>query len=162
VVAIVALTTPSSLSLKREIATSPCVLAQIAAIGNDKLADVAQASNFDGVAFYVTDISGKKVYLVQLNIFTRGEATPPPFSQIDLPKFPYAVADFGKCAGVVVPEQNRLYLFDTYLNTVLGQKKVGDQGKNGGRGVAFDVDRNTVYVANEADDSVTRISNPCP
>jgi len=162
VVAIVALTKPSSLSLKREIAASPCAMAQIGGLGTDRLADVAQPSNFDGVAFYVTDITGKRVYLVQINIFARGEPTPPPFSQIDLPKYPYAVADFGKCAGVVVPEQNRLYLLDTYLKQVLGQKKIGDQGKNGGRGLAYNPDKNIVYVANEAGDSVTRITNPCP
>jgi DNA-binding beta-propeller fold protein YncE len=63
---------------------------------------------------------------------------------------------------VVVPDQNRLYLLDTSLNKVVGQEKLGNQGKNGGRGLAFYVDGNMVYVANEADDSVTRIKNPCP
>jgi YVTN family beta-propeller protein len=162
VVAIVALTNPSSLSITKEIAVASCVLAQVATIGRDALADVAQVSNFDGQAFYVTDISGKLVELVPLNLVTSTSGpTPPPNPKIVLPKFPYAVADLGKCVGVVVPDQNRLYLLDTTLRKVLDQKKVGNQGKNGGRGLAYNVNGNTVYVANEADNSVTRISNPC-
>jgi YVTN family beta-propeller protein len=161
VVAIVALTNASATTLKRS-AASPCAMAQIGGLGNDKLADVAQPSNFDGTAFYVTDVTGKKVYLVQINFFSSGEPTPPPYSQIDIPKYPYAVADFGQCAGVVVPEQNRLYLLDTYLKQILGQKKVGGQGNGGGHGLAYNPVRNIAYVANQADDSVTRIPNPCP
>lgn len=164
VVAIVALTRPSSLSIKRDIAASPCVLVRVTNIGKDALADVTQVSNYDGQAFYVTDISGKLVELVPLSLLTTDPTgpTPVPNPQIVLPKFPYAIADLGKCVAVVVPDQNRLYLLDSTLRKVLDQKKVGNQGKNGGQGLAYYMDGNTVYVANEADDSVTRITNPCP
>jgi DNA-binding beta-propeller fold protein YncE len=133
-------------------------------IGKDALADVTQVSNYDGQAFYVTDISGKLVELVPLSLLTTDPTgpTPVPNPQIVLPKFPYAIVDLGKCVAVVVPDQNRLYLLDSTLRKVLDQKKVGNQGKTGGQGLAYYMDGNTVYVANEADDSVTRITNPCP
>ncbi|MBE3145498.1 MAG: hypothetical protein IMZ61_16475 [Planctomycetes bacterium] len=160
VVAMVGLTNPSTSFTRVAVAT--CVLVRVTNIGKDALADVTQVNNYDGQAFYVTDISGKLVELVPLNLLSNTDAAPPPNPQIVLPKFPYAIADLGICVAVVVPDQNRLYLLDTFLNKVVGQEKVGNQGKNGGQGLDYYVDGNIVYVANEADDSVTRIKNPCP
>ncbi len=143
-------------------ATNGCVIAKIANINKDALADVDQSSSTDPITFYVSDIDGKSVVLVPLSLYTTREfSVSPTYPQITLPKAPYAVANFGKCVGAVVPDQNRLYLLDPALKEILGQKKIEKQGDNGGWGLAYNPDNETAYVANPAANSVTRIENPC-
>jgi YVTN family beta-propeller protein len=165
-VAIVAITNPASGSTNtiRNIAaiTNACVIAQIATINKDALADVDQSSSTDPITFYVSDIDGKSVVLVPLSLYTARElSVTPTYTQITLPESPYAVTTFMKCVGAVVPDQNLLYLLDPALKQILGQKKIGKQGDNGGWGLAYNPDNETAYVANPAANSVTRIASPC-
>ena len=157
-VAIVAITNPLA-TRDLSVSTNPCVIAKIANINKDALADVDQSSSTDPITFYVSDIDGKSVVLVPLVLNPR--ITSPAFTQIALPKSPYAVATFKTCVGAVVPDQDRLYLLDPTLTQILGQKKIGKQGNNGGWGMAFNPDTDTVYIADPADNSVTRIDKPC-
>jgi len=128
-------------------------------IGEDSLGDVAQSNSKD-CTFYITDITGKFVELIPL-LPPSNVATPQPNPQIKLPKSPLAVANLGKCVGVVVPDQNQLFLIDNDLKTIMGQKKIGKQGDNGGYGLAYNPYVDVVYVANAENDSVTRIEHPC-
>ena len=134
----------------------PCQLTKLGYINKDALADVDQSNDTDPLTFYVTDIDGKSVWLAPL------ETQPSsPLPRITLPNAPYAVANFDKCIGAVVPSQNRLYIISQDLTQILGQKKTGKQGDNGGWGLAYNPDNNTAYVANPDSNSVTRFETPC-
>jgi YVTN family beta-propeller protein len=163
-VAIVAITNPSANTsgLKESAAIiNACVIEQIGQINTDALADVDQSNSTDPISFYISDIDGKSVVLVPLVLSTRTYIGVPNYTQIALPKAPYAVATFKQCVGAVVPEQDRLYLLDPTLTKILAQKKIGKQGTNGGWGMAYNPDNDTVYIANPDGNSVTRIEKPC-
>jgi len=166
VVAIVAITNPSS-GLANTIrpaaaVINTCVIAKIAQINKDALADIDQSSSADPITFYVTDIDGKSVVLILGTFYSnRTNSTTQNYPTITLPKAPYAVANFDKCVGAVVPSQNRLYIIAQDLSKILGQKKTGKQGDNGGWGLAYNPDNNTAYVANPDSNSVMRFETPC-
>jgi YVTN family beta-propeller protein len=165
-VAIVAISNPSSGladTIKPAAAIiNACVIAKVAQINKDALADIDQSSSTDPVTFYVTDIDGKSVVLI-LGTFlsNRTNSVTSAYPTITLPKAPYAVANFDKCVGAVVPSQNRLYIISQDLKQILGQKKTGKQGDNGGWGLAYNPDNNTAYVANPDSNSVMRFETPC-
>jgi DNA-binding beta-propeller fold protein YncE len=138
----------------RSVSADPCILSAITTIDQDRLADVTQSSAND-LWFFVTDRSANKVVLLP-NI---GDLSTP--TEFILPDSPYAISDFGRCVGVMVPGQNSLYLLDPGIQNVLKQVQVGKQGNNGGQGLAYNSQTDTAYVANAADNSVTRIPNPC-
>lgn len=133
-----------------------------AKFGEDSLGDVAHYFIGKSDYRYVTDITGMFVDVFAI-LPVSTDATPlPPEFQIKLPKPPLAVAPLDyKCVAVVVPDQNRLYLFDMGLTKILDQKMIGKQGDNGGYGLAYNPKVDVVYVANAADNSVTRIEHPC-
>ena len=139
----------------KTVSSSPCVLSALTSIGTDGLADLTQSPS-ENLWFYVSDRSGKKVVLLP-NI-----QDPSPPVELGLPREPGAIAYLGRCVAVLVPAQNRLYLLDPSLKETLKQVKVGKQGDNGGQGLAYNSSTDTAYVANRADNSVTRIANPCP
>jgi DNA-binding beta-propeller fold protein YncE len=143
----------SNLSFSR-VSADPCFLSPITTIERDRLPDVTQSS-LDNLWFLVTDRSANKVVLLP-NI---GDLSSP--IEYYLPESPYAISDLGRCVAVMVPEQNSLYLLDPGIKTVLKQVQVGRQGNNGGMGLAYNSQTDTAYVANTADNSVTRIPNPC-
>ena len=159
-VAIVAITHPL-VSQELAVKVNPCAIQIIANINKDALADVDQSNYNDPVSFYVSDIDDKSVVLVPLDLSQRTAGAVPTYPKINLPKSPYAVATFKACVGVVVPNQNRLYLLDPPLKQILGQTKIGKQGDNGGWGLAYNPDNETAYIANPAANSVTRIISPC-
>jgi DNA-binding beta-propeller fold protein YncE len=140
---------------------SPCAIEKIAYINKDALADVDQSNNSDPFSFYVSDIDDKSVVLVPLSLNNQIAGAVPTYPTIALPESPYAVTTFKKCVGAVVPGQNLLYLLDPALKEILGQKKIGKQGDNGGWGLAYNPDNETAYVANPAANSITRIDSPC-
>ncbi|MCC7355499.1 MAG: YncE family protein [Anaerolineae bacterium] len=82
---------------------------------------------------------------------------------IELKNAPYAIANFGRCLGVVVPAEDALYTFDFALESVLRVHRVGKQGRvgEGGQGLAYNAKADTAYVANFAANSVTAIRAPC-
>jgi len=137
-----------------------CSIELITTINKDALADVDQSNPAETTSFYVSDIDGSSVAMVPRFVYPTPGVTPA-YPTIDLPRSPYAVANFESCVGAVVPGQNRLYILDNDLTRILGQKKIGNQGNNGGWGLAYNPDGDTVYVANAAANSVTRIQKPC-
>jgi DNA-binding beta-propeller fold protein YncE len=145
-------------------ASPRCAVTQhyFAKIGEDSLGDVAYGADKYYYYFYITDVTGRFVGLIGFDPAV-SDATPrPPNPQIKLPKSPLAVANLAsRCVAAVVPDQNLLYLFDTGLKTIMGQKMIGKQGDHGGQGLAYNPNVDVVYVANAADNSVTRIEHPC-
>ncbi len=76
---------------------------------------------------------------------------------------PYGIENMGRCIGVVVPAEDRLYAISSTLNAQLrtfglGKQSVGE----GGQGIAYFASKDTVYVANYAANSITAINAPCP
>jgi len=64
--------------------------------------------------------------------------------------------------GAVVPAEDKLYVMDSQLNGTVATRNVGRQSVgDGGQGIAYSAPRDTVYVTNFADNSITAISNPC-
>jgi YVTN family beta-propeller protein len=140
-----------------------CDVESIAKFGEDSLGDVAHFADKDAI-FYITDFTGRFVeYLRLIPASTDGTpATPlPHVFQIKLPKSPLAIAWLGGCMGVVAPDQNLLYLFYDNSDTIMGQKKIGNQGDHGGGGLAYNPNVDVAYVTNAADNSVTRIEHSC-
>jgi DNA-binding beta-propeller fold protein YncE len=78
-----------------------------------------------------------------------------------LPNAPYGIEYLGRCVGAVVPAEDRLYVADTllkgYTTLAVGHQTVGE----GGQGIAYAEFRDTVYVTNYADNSLTAIAHPC-
>jgi hypothetical protein len=74
---------------------------------------------------------------------------------------PYGIEYLGGRVGAVVPAEDRLYVMDSMLNGytpfAVGHQTVGE----GGQGIAYSAFRDTVYVANYADNSLTAIAHPC-
>lgn len=138
----------------KSVRTAPCVISPITTIEKDVLVGVAQSTS-NNLWFFVSDKSGKKAILLP-NI--QDLSTP---TELALPESPGAVLDLGRCVAAVVPAQNRVYFMDLGLTKAYKRVNVGKQGNEGGQGLAYNPQWNIVYVANAAENSVTRIDQPC-
>lgn len=112
---------------------------------------IGAAANFPAVGFYFTS-SNKRVHFLYAN------------QQRNKPLIyaPRAIADFGKCVGVVIPQNNTLVTLDFSLTTETSTYAVGAQGLDGGNGLAYNPKLDVAYIANRAANSIIAISKPCP
>lgn len=120
-------------------------------ITDPSLFDLALSDN--GAYGYVTALDSMRVYG-----FGRLQG-----QSFGFKNAPYGVEFMGRCVGVVVPAEDRLYALSTTLNAQLrtfglGKQSVGE----GGQGIAYFPAADTVYVANYAANSITAVSAPCP
>lgn len=144
---------PSTVGFKA-VAPDPCFINAFQSYYPDRLAHVSQSSSYNQW-FLISDWSANKVILLP------GWGIEDSPMEYYLPASPLAVTDMGQCVGVVVPAQNSLYLLDPSIKGMYRQIQIGNQGPNGGQGLAYSPWSDTAYVANTADNSVTRIPNPC-
>jgi YVTN family beta-propeller protein len=136
-----------------------CNLFSVTTIGNDQLRDVIVSTD-NNQSVYVSDESGRQVVLIS-NTTSRTSATSPQAAAFSLKYAPRAEAMIGKCVGVMTAENNRLVLLDPGLGSQIRDIKVGKQGKDGGEGLVYNPNVDVAYVVNRADNSVSRIANPC-
>lgn len=107
-------------------------------------------------AYYVSDIPNPKIIMLLLRLNTHVSA--------GLPHAPSALANLQRCIGAVVPDENHLYLLSYDNKVILKTIPVGVQGSlpGGGQGLAYNPNNDTAYIANRADNTVSRIPHPCP
>ncbi|MBI5876503.1 MAG: YncE family protein [Chloroflexi bacterium] len=124
--------------------------------GSDKFADASlfDLSMSDNAAYgYVSALESKRVYG-----FARIAGRSYPFRNA-----PYGLEYMGRCVGVMVPAEDRLYALDNTLSTAVRSYAVGKQSVGeGGQGIAYFAPTDTVYVANYAANSLSAITAPCP
>jgi len=133
---------------------SGCVIGPITSFEPDELVSVAQSST-GSLWFIVSDKPGQKLIMLP-NIQDLGSPM-----ELDMPEAPGAVLDLGHCVASIVPTQNRVYMIDIRLTKLFKEVKVGKQGNDGGRGMAYNPNLDVLYVANPGENSVTRIAQPC-
>lgn len=128
--------------------------------GSSIFAQISDGSLFD-LAFAATAPGGPSLYVTATDskgVYVRGGSS----RYLALPNAPYGIETMGSCVGAVVPAEDMLYVMDSQLNSYYATRSVGHQSVgDGGQGIAYSAPRDTVYVTNFADNSITAIANPC-